>query len=174
MIKQILDYFKQTGRKVPELLPAVIFAQTELGETFDAIMRSGMVGDGWLRNNERESQIEIELADTYMMLLLAASAIEVDLDAVLAAKMIRKGWQPAPWLLQAWQQAFFEKKAEERMPVPPDGSDFKKALWQYCLQAVDPEGDAIKQKETLAVDLRRQREVLDGLIQVLEIKDHVL
>ncbi|MBN1267358.1 MAG: hypothetical protein JXA25_17840 [Anaerolineales bacterium] len=170
MIHQILDYFQQTGRKVPELLPAVIFAQTELGETFDAIMRSGMVGEGWLRNNERDSQIEIELADTYMMLLLAAASIDVDLDFVLTEKMLRKGWQPPKWLLQIWTERFSGEESEDPVQKNPmdKGSEFLNILWLYCQHRMEAGMDYSQQRSTLLDDLKRQRENLDGIIADIE------
>ena len=167
MISQILDYFRQTGRKVPELLPAVIFAQTELGETFDAIMRSGMVGQGWLRNNERDSQIEVELADTYMMILLAASAMDVDLDEVLTKKMQRKGWKPAPWLVEA-REAAYKEQSEGAGDAGRVSDAFRSAIWNYCLSRLEPEVEETEQRRMLAADLRSQREDLDRLIAVLE------
>ena len=167
MISQILDYFRQTGRKVPELLPAVIFAQTELGETFDAIMRSGMVGEGWLRNNERDSQIEVELADTYMMILLAASAMDVDLEEVLTKKMKRKGWKPAPWLVRAWEKAYGED-SEGSGETEGVNDAFRSALKEYCLSRLEPGIDEAAQRRMLAADLSRQRAELDRLISKLE------
>jgi hypothetical protein len=172
MIHQILDYFRQTGRKVPELLPAVIFAQTELGETFDAIMRSGLVGEGWLRNHERDARIDVELADTYMMILLAAAAIEVDLDEVLTEKMLRKGWQPDPWLLEAWETVF-QTGEQNSSPDPLAGSDtvFARLLREYCVMILEPQ-DSIEQKRSALVDqLKLQQANLDRLIAELENKD---
>jgi len=172
MIALIHEYFRQTGRKVPELLPAVIFAQTELGETFDAIMRSGMVGEGWLRNNERASSIEIELADTYMMILLAAAAIEVDLDAVLTEKMLRKGWKPDPWLQHVWQQAFpAAENGAEAAGNPDSQSGFPGKLWQHCIGLLAEAGE--DPRADLAADLRKQRTELETLIQLLEGQDGV-
>ncbi len=169
MIHQILDYFRQTGRKVPELLPAVIFAQTELGETFDAIMRAGLVGEGWLRNHERDARIEVELADTYMMILLAAAAIEVDLDEVLTEKMLRKGWQPESWLLEAWK-AVYQREGQNSSPAPLAGSDkvFARQLREYCVMILDPQ-DTVEQKRSALVEqLKFQQANLDRLIAELE------
>ncbi len=171
MIHQILDYFRQTGRKVPELLPAVIFAQTELGETFDAIMRSGLVGEGWLRNHERDASIEVELADTYMMILLAAAAIEVNLDEVLKEKMLRKGWKPESWLLDAWKAAF--QADEQSSPGSQEEKDevFSRLLWEYCMMIKEPQ-DSIKQnRSTLAEQLRLQHGNMGRLIAELEKQD---
>jgi NTP pyrophosphatase (non-canonical NTP hydrolase) len=90
----IHSYFRHRKLKTPDALAAILFAQSEMGEVFDAVMRSGMLGEGWVRNHERETDIGEELADTLMMLHLAADALCVDLHQTLEEKFRSKGWVP--------------------------------------------------------------------------------
>lgn len=93
MIDDIVSYYYFRGYKFPNTLEALIFAQTELGEAFDAVMRSGMMGEGWVRNNpDRNTSLAEELADAYMMINMAAHAMGVNVEDVLRAKFEAKGW----------------------------------------------------------------------------------
>lgn len=157
MKKAILEYFEQTGRKTPDVLPAVVFAQTELGETFDAIMRSGMLGEGWVRNNERESDIKVELADTYMMLVLAAHALGVDLRQVLAKKMLRKGWHPdveVYTLVQAILAEFSEQDGNADDGIFERNGGFATLVWELVASFYEPTEGNVDKKDA------RQRKIV--------------
>jgi len=94
MITNILQFFNQTGRKIPDFVSAVAFLQTEVGELVDAMIRHGHFGEGWKRNNpDKEVSVEDEIADVLMMTLLAAHAAGIDPAAALINKMHRKGWR---------------------------------------------------------------------------------
>jgi len=94
-IDDILSYFQHRNLKMPDFLPAIMFAQSEMGEVADAIMHTDMLGSGWKRNHTRETSLAEELADTYMMLELAVYALgDDDLPTLLRRKMAFKGWTP--------------------------------------------------------------------------------
>lgn len=90
MIDAILAYFRHRKMRVPSVVEAVVYAQTEMGEVFDALMRNGHFGAGWVRNAERTVDVAEEIADAYMMLELAASASGFSLQEKLREKMIKK------------------------------------------------------------------------------------
>lgn len=93
MIVQILKYFRYRKMRVPNLIEAMIWLTTEIGEAFDAAMRTGFMGEGWVRNNpDKQASLVNELADIYMMTELAAHAINLDLRAQLRLKMKRAGF----------------------------------------------------------------------------------
>lgn len=90
----IKQYFTERGLTYPsKALDAFLFLVSEVGETADAFVHSN---DEWVRNNPNKPRdLEMELADIYMMLFITADLSGVDLDEALFAKMRSKGYDYA-------------------------------------------------------------------------------
>jgi NTP pyrophosphatase (non-canonical NTP hydrolase) len=92
LIKLYRDYFHFKGMRWPEnSKDALDFAVTEMGEVFDAVKRTE---DSWVRHNERDRDLGMEISQTIMMLLLAAHAEGIDVQEATYKWMRSKGFEP--------------------------------------------------------------------------------
>jgi NTP pyrophosphatase (non-canonical NTP hydrolase) len=72
---------------IPSFLKAITFIVTEVGELFDAWLRT-MADDGFVRNHgEKDVDPAEELADIVLMAYVAADALGIDLDEELHKKL---------------------------------------------------------------------------------------
>jgi NTP pyrophosphatase (non-canonical NTP hydrolase) len=61
-------------------ISAWMFLMTEFGELSDAMIRSGICGQEWLRGTEREARVVDEMGDVLFMLISLASALGLDIE----------------------------------------------------------------------------------------------
>ena len=74
---------------VPTPAKALMFAVSEMGEVFDSYLR-GVGDDGFVRNNERQTDFAKEIGDVLMMLLMAAWLLDIQVEPIMWAKFNRK------------------------------------------------------------------------------------
>lgn len=104
MVSQIIRKWEVWDQFViPDFLKAIAFIVTEVGELFDAWIRT-MANDGFVRNHgEKDVDPAEELADVIMMAYIAADQLGIDLDKALRAKLDRmdrkkyRAWDEADW-----------------------------------------------------------------------------
>jgi len=87
-------YFEYRGMKWPDVRDAVDFAVTEIGETVDALKRQQ---EGWVRHNERDRDLGMEITQAIMMLMIALDGAEVDLERKTYDWMRQKGYVAEYW-----------------------------------------------------------------------------
>lgn len=89
LIKLYRDYFHFREMKWPdEARDAVDFAVIKIGEVVDALKRGEK---GWLRHNERETDLGMEISQAIMMLFLAANAADINVQEATFGWMRAKG-----------------------------------------------------------------------------------
>lgn len=95
LIELYRGYFEFRGMKWPDdPRDAVDFAVTEIGEVVDALKRQQ---DGWVRHNDRDRDLGMEITQAIMMLAIAAEQAGIDLDTATYAWMRAKGYEGEYW-----------------------------------------------------------------------------
>jgi len=68
----------------PGVIDSYVFLVSEVGEVGDVLLRRGYGHRGdYVRNNEKETLLEAELGDVYLMLCTLATELGIDLDSAL-------------------------------------------------------------------------------------------
>ena len=95
LIELYRGYFEFKGMKWPDdPRDAVDFAVTEVGEVVDALKRQQK---GWVRHNDRDRDLGMEISQTIMMLVIAAEQAGIDIEAVTYGWMREKGYEGEYW-----------------------------------------------------------------------------
>jgi len=85
------DYFEFKEMHYPEdARDALDFVVTEVGEIFDALKRSE---PNWVRHNDREADLGMEISQAIMMLLIAADCENIDIEKATHKWMQEKGYR---------------------------------------------------------------------------------
>ena len=74
---------------VPTPAKALMFAVSEMGEVFDAYLR-GVGDDGFIRNNDRQTNFAEEIGDVLMMLLMASWLLDIQIEPAMWRKFDRE------------------------------------------------------------------------------------
>lgn len=68
----------------PGVMDSWIFLVTEVAEVGDALLRAGYgENQHYVRNNEKQPNLEMELGDVYLMLCTLANHLHIDLSEAL-------------------------------------------------------------------------------------------
>lgn len=84
--KRVLELRAEAGNKWPGSPPmdAWAFLVTEVGEVGDALLRLGYAQrSDYVRNTDRQPDLEAELGDVFLMLCTLATSVHVNLDEAL-------------------------------------------------------------------------------------------
>lgn len=94
IIKLYEDYFHFRGQPWPvETRDALDFVVSEVGEIFDALLRS-KPDKGFVRHNERKTDLGMEISQAIMMLMIAANSAGIDVQEATYKWMRSKGFEP--------------------------------------------------------------------------------
>lgn len=95
LIELYRGYFEFKGMKWPDdPRDAIDFAVTEVGEVVDALKRQQ---EGWVRHNDRDRDLGMEISQTIMMLVIAAEQANVDVETSTYRWMREKGYEGEYW-----------------------------------------------------------------------------
>jgi hypothetical protein len=94
LIELYQGYFDFREMKWPEVREAVHFAITEIIETVDALKRQQA---GWVRHNDRDRDLGMEITQTIMMLMIALDGAGIDFEEKTYAWMKSKGYAAEYW-----------------------------------------------------------------------------
>lgn len=88
------SYFEFKGMTWPNTRDAADFVVTEVGEMFDALKR----GDPkWVRHNDRDPDLGMEISQAIMMLVIAADEAGIDIETATYRWMKEKGFDAEYW-----------------------------------------------------------------------------
>src|SRR3990167_3902605 len=85
----VLKREKRGDFVVPTPAKALMFAVSEMGEVFDAYLR-GVGDDGFIRNNDRQTNFAEEIGDVLMMLLMASWLLDIQIEPAMWRKFDRE------------------------------------------------------------------------------------
>jgi hypothetical protein len=95
LIELYRGYFEFKGMKWPDTAhDAIDFAVTEVAEALDACLRREA---SWVRHNDRERDLGMEIAQAIMMLTIAAEQDGIDLNKATYGWMRDKGYEGEYW-----------------------------------------------------------------------------
>ena len=95
LIELYRGYFEFKGMKWPDdPRDAVDFAVTEVGEVVDALKRQQ---EGWVRHNDRDRDLGMEISQAIMMLAIAAYQAGVEIEQATYDWMREKGYVAEYW-----------------------------------------------------------------------------
>lgn len=87
LIFKIRQYYLCRGLKWPDKKDSILWLFTELGELVDAVLR---LESGWVRNNNKDTDVASELGDCLFMLLVTSQCLGIDPIEAMLNKMEKK------------------------------------------------------------------------------------
>jgi NTP pyrophosphatase (non-canonical NTP hydrolase) len=92
IVEIVEAYYQYRGLENPDASQALMFLVSEIGELADAHVANQAK---WVRNNDRERNVDEEIGDVLMMLTVYASTRGIDPIAAMLKKFERKGFSPS-------------------------------------------------------------------------------
>lgn len=95
LIELYRGYFEFNGMLWPDdPRDAFDFAVSEVGEIFDALKRSQ---GGWVRHNDKDRDLGMEISQAIMMLVIGAEQAGIDVETATYHWMREKGYEGEYW-----------------------------------------------------------------------------